>query len=106
MARNVTALLKKTASVVSQQAAMEQSFTLLDHGSRLFEVQAGWQSRSIQTDPAVTCCETLLELENAVRDPDAKIIFMSFRALIMPSDIETIIKRNGATKTLFKEVIE
>lgn len=106
MSDQASSLLKKSVSVISQMTAMEQSLTMLDHGSRLFTVQGGWQSNAIKSDPSVISCETLLELESAVRDPEVKVIFMSYRALIMPSDVETIIRRNGATKTLFKEVIE
>jgi hypothetical protein len=96
--------LDRLGAVVAQEKAMRGEVRLLPHGSRLYFVPAGWESAMIRKDPAVRGCETLLALEAAVQDPDAKVIFLPLGALMTETDIEKICRRNGAAKTLFKEV--
>lgn len=99
-----TELLDEVASVAAQQKAMERGPVFLPHGCRLFTVDAGWEGNMIRRDKGVTTCETLLELEAAIRDPEAKLVFLPKEAIISDADVEKICQRNGVTKTLFKEV--
>lgn len=96
--------LDKAATVVAQQNAMERSCVFLPHGTRLFQVEAGWESAMIRKDRGVTCCDTLLSFEAALRDPECKVIFIPDGALMTGADIEKVCQRNGATKTIFQEV--
>ena len=98
-----TKLLDDVAVQVAQQNAMERGCTFLPHGSRLFRVDAGWESAMIQRDRGVPSCETLLELEAALRNEDVKVIFIPRGARIAEADIEKLCQRNGVAKTLFKE---
>lgn len=84
--------------------AMDRGCRFLPHGSRLFQVEEGWESGMMRRDKGVRSCDTLLSLEEAVRDADVKVIFIPADALMTAADIEKIIQRNGATKTLFQEV--
>jgi hypothetical protein len=99
-------LLEQVASAVAQQKAMDGGPTFLPHGCRLFRIASGWESNMIRRDKGVTTCETLLEFEAALRNPDVKVVFLTADAIITDADIEKICQRNGVTKTLFKEVKE
>lgn len=99
-----TDLLDEVAAVAAQQNAMERGPLFLPHGCRLFRVAAGWESNMIRRDRGVATCETLLDLEAALRDADAKVIFLPKEAIVTDADIEKVCQRNGVTKTLFKEV--
>lgn len=99
-------LLDKIGSVAAQKKAMEGGCKFLPHGSRLFCVPKGWESDMIRGDKSVTSCATMLELEAAVQDADARVLFIPSGALLADADIEKICQRNGITKTLFKEVRE
>jgi hypothetical protein len=101
-----TELLDTVASVAAQKKAMEHGCKFLPHGCRLFQIPQGWESGMIGRDKAVTSCDTILSLEAAMRDPDAKVLFIPADALLTDGDIEKICQRNGVTKTLFKEVRE
>lgn len=96
--------LEAVASIVVQQKAMARSLTSLPHGSRMFQVKSGWEAEALKNDPAIISCDSLLSLDAAVKNEDVKVIFMPRGGLITDADIEKIIQRNGATKTLFKEV--
>jgi hypothetical protein len=96
--------LRQVGAAVAQQNAMERGARILAHGTRLFTVPAGWESRMIREDKGVPSCETMLELEEAMRDEDVRVIFIPQDALLTDGDIEKISARNGVTKTLFKEV--
>ena len=96
--------LEEAATILAQQKAMERSFRMLSHGSRLFTVEEGWESDSLVRDATVRKCDTLLELDDAMKNPQIKKIFMSKSALITEQDVDKVCRRNGATKTLFKEV--
>lgn len=97
-------VLDDVALTVAQQNAMERSCVFLPHGSRLFQVEQGWESTMIRKDPNVTTCDTILSFEAALRDPDCKVIFIPTGALMTGGDIEKVCQRNGATKTIFQEV--
>jgi hypothetical protein len=97
-------LLEKTASAAAQQNAMERSCKFLPHGCRLFDVEQGWESITISRDKNVAVADTLLVLEQALRDPEKKIIFIPLGALITDQDIEKLCQRNAIVKTFFKEV--
>jgi hypothetical protein len=101
-----TEALEEIGTTVAQQKAMERGPLFLPHGCRLFTVAPGWESDMIRKDRNVASCETLLDLEAAVRNPDVKVVFIPLDAIMTDSDIEKICQRNGATKTLFKEVKE
>ena len=96
--------MSEVAAVVAQQNAMERGCVFLPHGCRLFKVEEGWESAMIRNDKGVAACDTLLVLEEALRNPEAKIIFIPEGAMITGQDIEKICQRNGVTKTLFREV--
>lgn len=96
--------LKQVGAAAAQQNAMERGTRFLAHGTRLFTVPAGWESQMIRQDKGVPSCETMLELEAAMRDEDVRVIFIPLDALLADTDIEKICERNGVTKTLFKEV--
>ncbi len=97
-------LLEKTAVAAAQQNAMERGCMFLPHGSRLFEVEQGWESTVISRDKGVIAADTLLVLEEALRDPENKIIFIPLGALMTDQDIEKLCQRNAIVKTFFKEV--
>ena len=101
-----TETLEEVGAAVAQQKAMERGPLFLPHGSRLFQVASGWESNMIRRDKGVASCETMLELEAAIRDQDVKLVFIPLNAIITNADIEKICQRNGVTKTLFKEVKE
>lgn len=92
------------AAAVAHQNAMERGCKFLPHGSRLFEVEQGWESVTIRQDKGVATADTLLTLESAIRDPDNAVIFIPLGALMTERDIERLCQRNGIAKTLFKEV--
>lgn len=96
--------LDQVAAVAAQQNAMERSCAFLPHGSRLFLVESGWESAMMMRDPSVAQCESLLELEAALRQPDTKVVFIPLGAMMSNADIEKLCQRNGVAKTLFKEV--
>lgn len=97
-------ILDKIAVTAAQQKAMDGGCVFLPHGCRLFHVPQGWESAMIRGDKSVAQCDTLLSLEASVQDPEIKVIFLPHDALMTDEDIEKICQRNGATKTLFKEV--
>ncbi|MBU6474625.1 MAG: hypothetical protein KGL10_06940 [Alphaproteobacteria bacterium] len=97
-------LLEKTASVAAQQNAMERGCKFLPHGCRLFPVEQGWESTAISRDKSVSVVGTLLELEEAMRDPDVKVVFIPLDAMMTDADIEKICQRNAAVRTFFREV--
>jgi hypothetical protein len=97
-------LLEKMAAVVAQQNAMERSCKFLPHGSRLFEIEQGWESLTVSRDEGVAVADSLLSLERALRDPENKIIFIPLGALMTDQDIEKVCQRNAAVRTIFKEV--
>jgi hypothetical protein len=97
-------LMARTASIAAQQNAMGRSHKSLPHGSRMFNVEQGWESTMIQRDKGVAVADTLLTLERALRDLENKIIFIPHGALMTDQDIEKLCQRNGVIKTLFKEV--
>jgi hypothetical protein len=97
-------LLEKTAFIAAQQNAMERSCKLLSHGCRLFTVEQGWESLTISREKSVATADTLLTLEQALRDPENKVIFIPLGALMTEQDIEKLCRRNATVKTLFKEV--
>lgn len=97
-------LLEEMAAVAAQQKAMERPCVFLPHGSRLFKAEQGWESLTISRGDGVTIADTLLTLEEALRNPENKIIFIPLGALMSETDIEKICLRNAVTKTIFKEV--
>jgi hypothetical protein len=99
-----TGLMEEVAAAVAQQKAMERGPVFLPHGSRLFHVPSGWEANMIKHDKAVTSCETLLELEAGLKNPDVKVMFIPLNALMTEQDIEKVCHRNGVTKTLYKEI--
>jgi hypothetical protein len=101
-----TELLDQVGAAVAQQKAMERGPLFLPHGCRLFQVASGWESNMIRRDKGVAACETMLELEAAIRSPDVKVVFIPVNAIMTNQDIEKICQRNGVTKTLFKVVTE
>jgi hypothetical protein len=96
--------MNDVAAAVAHQNAMERGGKSLPHGSRLFEVERGWESATIQSDKNVAVADTLLTLESALRDPDTAVIFIPLGALMTGADIEKLCQRNAITKTLFQEV--
>jgi hypothetical protein len=96
--------MNEVAVAVAQQNAMERSCRFMSHGSRLFEVEQGWESAIISRDKTVAAADTLLALEAALRDPENKVIFIPLGALMTEKDIEKLCQRNAVAKTLFKEV--
>lgn len=99
-----TDTMDKAGAHIAKQNAMEQSGKTLGSGSRLFTVDAGWQSRMIAKDAGVRTCESLLELEEAFTAPDVKVVFIPMGAMMTEGDIEKVCARHGTTRTIFKEV--
>lgn len=98
------ARINDVAVAVAHQNAMERACRFLPHGSRLFEIEQGWESTVICRDESVAVVDTLLLFESALRDPERKVIFIPMGALISDHDIEKLCQRNAIAKTLFKEV--
>lgn len=101
-----TDTLEQLGTAVARQKAMERGPLFLPHGCRLFQVASGWESNMIRRDQGVATAATMLELEDALRDQNVKIVFIPLNAIMTVQDIEKICQRNGVTKTLFKEVTE
>lgn len=99
-----TELMDGVAATVAQERAMERGPTFLPHGCHLYKCEAGWESNMIRRDKGVVSCETLLELEAALKDAEAKVLFIPMNAIIADEALEKVILRNGVTKTLFKEI--
>lgn len=99
-----TEILEEVGVAVAQQNAMERGARHLSHGCRLFSVESGWESAMIKGDKGVPTCDTMLSLEDAMKNTDVKVIFIPADALMTDEDIEKICARNGVLKTLFKEV--
>jgi hypothetical protein len=97
-------VLKDVAVAAAQQNAMERGCKFLPHGSRLFDVEQGWESTMIRGDKGVLVADTLLTLEAALQNADNKVIFIPLGALMTEKDIEKLCQRNAIAKTLFKEV--
>jgi len=95
--------MEGVAVAVAHQNAMERGCKFLPHGSRLFEVEQGWESVMIRRDKAVAVADTLLTLEAALRNPENAVIFIPLGAMMTGQDIERLCQRNAITKTLFKE---
>lgn len=96
-------VLKRVALSVAQQDAMQGPVRLLSHGSRLFAVPHGWQSRLIGGEEAIPACRSILELEEAMQDENTPVLFIPFDAMMTDADIEKVSRRNGVVKTLFRE---
>lgn len=96
--------MEQLTVAVAQQNAMARGCIFLPHGSRLFAVHEGWESQAIAEGENVAVCDTISSLEAAVEDSDVKVIFLPIAFSVTNEDIEKICLRNGATKTLFKEV--
>src|SRR3954471_5309803 len=97
-------VIRDVAVAAAQQNAMERGCKLLPHGSRLFDVEQGWESITIRSDKGVAVADTLLTLEAALRDPENKVIFIPLGALMTDQDIEKLCQRNATVRTFFKEV--
>ena len=91
------------ALALAQQGAMAGPVRLLAHGSRLFWVARGWQSRAIAQAEHTAVCMNLRELDRAMTDPDKKVIFLPETARMTEGDIARVCHRHGAVKTLFWE---
>lgn len=98
--------LNDVAVAVAQKNAMGRGGRTLQHGTRLFPVASGWESKVIAADQGVAVADTLLVLEAAFKNPDVKVIFVPHDALMTDGDIEKICARNGATRTIFRETKE
>jgi hypothetical protein len=98
--------VQNVASIVAQQKAMERGVRFMPHGTRLFTALSGWESMMIARDPHAVSCDTLMSLEAALKDKEAKVIFIPQTARFTDADIEKVCQRNGITKTLFREVEE
>lgn len=94
--------LRRLALAAAQQEAMAGPMRQLPHGSRLFTVPAGWQSRVIAAE-APNPCTTLMALDKAMRDESTAVIFIPFDAMMTDDDIERVCQRHGVVKTLFRE---
>lgn len=97
-------LMHELAVSAAQQNAMERGGKSLSHGTRLFDVEQGWESGAISRDKGVITADTLLTLGAALRDPDNRVIFIPADALMTDFDIEKLCQRTAITKTLFREV--
>ena|SRR3989304_2931512 len=96
--------MNEVAASVAHQNAMGRGCKFMPHGSRLFEVEQGWESAMISSDKNAAVADTLLALEAALREPENKVIFIPIDALMTDKDIEKLCRRNAIIKTLFKEV--
>jgi len=94
----------KIAKDIALQKAMEGEFKNLPHGCKLFYVEKGWESKILAEDVKFVKVDTLLSLENAIRDEDNKVIFIPIDALITDDNIEKLCQRNAIIKIFFKEV--
>lgn len=97
-------VMDQTASIAAQKNAMDRGGKFLPHGGRLYAVEQGWESTMIARDNKVATADTLLTLEQALRDPENRIIFIPLGALMTDADIERLCQRNGVPRTLYKEV--
>ena len=95
--------VEQVAAIVAQQNAMEGQVLFLPHGSRLFTLDQGWETASIAAQSGVAQADSMLTLDEAMRDAEVKVIFIPASARLSDADIEKVCQRNGATKTLFRE---
>lgn len=96
--------LGAVAVTLAQQEGMAGPMRHLAHGTRLFRLPQGWQSRAVAEDKAVAVCETLLQLDAALQDENRRVIFLPLHAMMTEEDIERVCQRHGVAKTLFWEV--
>ena len=98
--------MAEVADLVACREAMAGGALHIGHGSRLFYVPRGWESRRLTGMAGVVQCDTMLSLEAAVRDENTMVIFLPYDAMMSQGDIEKICRRNAAVKTIFWEVRE
>lgn len=96
--------MREVASALAQQNAMARGPRFLDHGSRLFIVEKGWESQAIRETAQAAVCGSLLDLEQALRAADTMVILIPHDALVTDADIEKLCARNAAARTIFREV--
>lgn len=99
-------LMAEVADLIASREAMSGGPLHVGHGSRLFYVPVGWESRRLGGMAEVVRCHTMLELEEALRDENIRVIFLPQDAMMSQGDIEKICQRNAAIKTIFWEARE
>ena len=98
-----TSIMAEVADLIACREAMSGSVLHLGHGSRLFYVPQGWESRRLESMAQVVRCHTMMDLEAALRDENIKVIFLPHDAMMSQGDVEKICQRNAAVKTIFWE---
>lgn len=97
--------IEDLARVIAQHNAMSRGTRFLPHGTRLYEIECGWEAFVLETGPdAATRVTTRREFENAVKDPDQTVVFIPRSCPLSLEEIEKICQRHGITKTLYLEV--
>ncbi len=92
------------ARMVARHNAMNRSMKVLPHGSRLYEVECGWESFMMESDQEAIQVTSRRGFEDAIRNPDCNLVFVSREAALTLEIIETTCQRYGITKTIFQEV--
>ncbi len=97
--------IKDLARVIAQRNAMSRGMRMLPHGSRLYEIECGWESFVLETGPdAAVRVLNRREFEDAIKDPEQAVIFIPLMCPLSLEEIEKICQRHGITKTLYQEV--
>jgi hypothetical protein len=95
--------LAAVTSAAAQIKAMQGQTVFLPHGSRLFLVAPGWETKTIAADRHVATCKTVMEFQSAMQDENVQIVFVPADALLQQADIERVCQRCAAAKTIFAE---
>ena len=101
-----TSVMAEVADLIACREAMAGGVLHVGHGSRLFYVPVGWESRRLASMTEVVRCHTMLELEGAMRDENIRVIFLPQDAMMSQGDVEKVCQRNAAIKTIFWEARE
>ena len=97
--------IEDLARVIAQHNAMSRGTRFLPHGTRLFEIECGWEAFSLESGPDIAVrVESRREFETAVKNPDQTVIFIPRSCPLSLEEIEKICQRHGITKTLYLEV--
>ena len=95
--------LAAVTQATAQIKAMQGQTVFLPHGSRLFFVAPGWETKTIAADRHVATCKTIMEFQSAMRDEKVRVVFIPADALLVQEDIERVCQRGSAAKTIFSE---
>jgi hypothetical protein len=94
--------LKEITRVAAMQGAMLSSKDM-PNGSKLYFVEQGWENVIIKSSGEIDQVCDLREFEAALLNDKPCPIYIPSSALVTVEALETICRRHGVVKTIFKE---